>query len=60
MPRPTKQQQTAITLRNKDIYEMSKDYPREYLCIHFNLDKSTISKIIKKERSSYGKEESGK
>lgn len=48
MPRPTKEQQTAIKLRNKDIYEMSQKYPVEYLCTHFNLDKSVISRILKK------------
>ncbi len=52
MPRPTKEQQTAIKLRNKDIYEMSKKYPPEYLVTHFNLDKTTISRIIKKEKNN--------
>lgn len=51
MPRPTKEQQTAIILRDKEIYEMSKSYPREYLCVHFNLDKSVISRILAKQRS---------
>jgi len=51
MARPTKEQQTAIALRNKDIYEMSKKYPLEYLCTHFNLDKSVISRILKKMRN---------
>lgn len=51
MARPTKEQQTAIKLRNKDIYEMhDKGYPLEYLVIHFNLDKSVISRIITKEK----------
>lgn len=49
MPRPTKEQQTAIILRNKQIYEMrQKGYPVEYLCTHYNLDKSVISRIISK------------
>ena len=51
MARPTKEQQTAIKLRNKDIYEMSSKYPLEYLCTHFNLDKSVISRILKSQRS---------
>ena len=52
MARPTKQQQTAIKLRNQDIYEMSKSYPMEYLVLHFNLDKSTISRIINKIKAA--------
>lgn len=48
MPRPTKQEQTAIKLRNRDIYKMSQNYPLEYLVTHFNLDKSTLSRIVNK------------
>jgi hypothetical protein len=52
MPRPTKERQTAIVLRNKEIFEMKeKGYPVEFLCIHFNLDKSVISRILAKQRS---------
>lgn len=51
MPRPTKEEQTAIFLRNKKMFDMSKNYPINYLCIHFNLDKSVVSRILKRQRS---------
>ncbi len=48
--RPTKSQQAAIKIRDRTVYKMSKKYPNSYLEVHFNLDKSTISKIIKAQK----------
>lgn len=50
MARPTKQQQITIKLRDLDIYKMSKSYPLNYLALHFNLSKSTLSRIINKQK----------
>lgn len=49
--RPTKKEQAAIAVRDKEIVEMyDKNYPLDYLSTYFGLSKARIVNIYKKNK----------
>lgn len=52
MARPTKAQQAANTIRDKDILDMhQKNYPLEYIAAYYNLSKTRVVRIIKTQEA---------